>query len=419
MQLIAGLSKTVYWIGNLVFDFLFMVIIMLFSCILIYFYDEFGFFSSNFPMLFLTLILASFNCLLITYFIVNLNVKRELTDILVKWPLIIAGTVCGIYDVIQTLIKTYEPGNFPVPSKDKITVPYSFLLKIVSPPYNVLDTIFQLLNLSITKACREFKMPSELCDSFDSKAYDFAENILAYFLSFILFGALIVLVNYYHNQLARFLESYKAKKDQNKQTDASQTQIAHLSKLDTDPNIDREKELTQLVIETNQLSDNKLVVYDLYKLFGSFKAVNHVHFTVKNEECFGLLGINGAGKTTTFKMIGGSLMRTSGLIKLDGYNFENSPYEYFRRLGYCPQENTHTKRITVIDNLMFYARINGVPNGLIDKTVKTLIEECDLEEHKFKFADKLSGGNMRKLSTAISLIGKKDLILLGKQFLFF
>ena len=113
-------------------------------------------------------------------------------------------------------------------------------------------------------------------------------------------------------------------------------------------------------------------------------------------------------------MIGGSILPTSGSIILDGHTFMGNPHEYYRRLGYCPQENTHTNKITVTDNLLYFARINGVPNNLINKTVKTLIEECDLQDHQFKFAEKLSGGNKRKLSTAISLIGRKDLILLGK-----
>ena len=114
-------------------------------------------------------------------------------------------------------------------------------------------------------------------------------------------------------------------------------------------------------------------------------------------------------------MIGGSVMPTAGSMVLDGYTFDGNPYEYYRRLGYCPQENTHTKRITVTDNLLYYARINGVPRQLLNKTVHTLIEECDLQDHRDKFADNLSGGNMRKLSTAISLIGKKDLILLDEM----
>lgn len=113
-------------------------------------------------------------------------------------------------------------------------------------------------------------------------------------------------------------------------------------------------------------------------------------------------------------MIAGSLFPTAGTIILDRYTFNGNPYEYYRRLSYCPQENTATNRITVTDNLRFYARINGVPSSLINKAVKTLIEECDLQDHQFKFSEKLSGGNKRKLSTAIALIGRKDLILLGK-----
>lgn len=112
-------------------------------------------------------------------------------------------------------------------------------------------------------------------------------------------------------------------------------------------------------------------------------------------------------------MISGSLVPTSGTILMDGFLFNENSTEYYRRLGYCPQENTHTNRITVRDNLFYFARINGIPRVLLKKTVNTLIDECDLKEQQYKFANDLSGGNKRKLSTAISLIGKKALILLG------
>ena len=424
MQIIAGLSKILYWVGNLIFDFLYSFIVIGLSCLAVYLFTADTVLSPHLPELLLTFTLALFNCLLITYFIVNLNFSKELTDTLVKWPLFACGMAIGIYDAVATILHYLEPlknaYKQPPPELDlsKFNVPGHFFFLVISPIYNVLDTLNQVVNQYLYKICFDVYI-TDKCGLINSRDYNFLINLIAYLISILIFGGLIFLVNRKANFILRAVDYFKLD-FQSSATAAvvesrrGRTNMSYLTEL-KDPNVDEEAKLAKQLIETNSMESNILVVHDLYKLYGWLEAVNHLSFTVKRGECFGLLGINGAGKTTCFKMIGGSVMPTSGSIVLDGHTFDSNPYEYYRRLGYCPQENTHTKRITVSDNLLYYARINGVPSSLLNNTVHTLIEECDLQEHRHKFADNLSGGNMRKLSTAISLIGSKDLILLDEM----
>ena len=425
MQLIAGLSKTLYWFGNLIFDLLYSFIILLASCLVILIFDHNQILTPNLTSLLFAFTLTSLNCLLVTYFIINLNFRKELTEIFIKYSLLITGVTLGFIDLFYYFLNAPKITELTSPFvNERSNFAYSFYFKILSPVYNILDTIFQFLNLYWKEHCLA-RLKKEECDLIDSRDYHFENNLAAYLISCAIFGLLIFLVNFYSHLALKLIEGVKISMfridHENLVSSPEQARkevdLKYLANI-KDPNVDRENELSKLLTETNSLQNNVLVVYDLYKLFGGLEAVNHLSFTVKREECFGLLGINGAGKTTTFRMIGGALTPTSGQINLDGYSFETNPFEYYRKLGYCPQENTHTKRITVIDNLKFYARINGVPSSLINATVKALIEECDLQEQQNKFSEKLSGGNMRKLSTAIALIGKKDLILLGGHFFY-
>ena len=82
--------------------------------------------------------------------------------------------------------------------------------------------------------------------------------------------------------------------------------------------------------------------------------------------------------------------------------------------GYCPQFDAIFEFMTVKENLEFYALIKGVKRNLLDKMIKAMIEEMSLEEFVDKISGRLSGGNKRKLSVAISMICNPPIILLDE-----
>ena len=143
-------------------------------------------------------------------------------------------------------------------------------------------------------------------------------------------------------------------------------------------------------------------------------AIKNLNFCVEPGECFGLLGLNGAGKTTTFKCITQELSPSNGSIYINGKDTSNNFDQFILLIGYCPQYEAIFEYMTVYENLEFYARIKGVKENLLDQLVRAMIIEMSLDEYIKKIAGKLSGGNKRKLSVAISLLCNPQIILLDE-----
>ena len=143
-------------------------------------------------------------------------------------------------------------------------------------------------------------------------------------------------------------------------------------------------------------------------------AIKNMSFCVEPGECFGLLGLNGAGKTTTFKCITQEVAPSHGKIYINGRDMRNSFSELSSIFGYCPQFDAIFEYMTVYENLEFYGKIKGVMPQYLDKVVRSMIEEMSLGEFVNKIAGRLSGGNKRKLSVAISFLCSPPIVLLDE-----
>lgn len=145
-------------------------------------------------------------------------------------------------------------------------------------------------------------------------------------------------------------------------------------------------------------------------------AVRDVSFGINFGECFALLGINGAGKTTTFKALTGDVTPTSGEVHIGGFDVQNRiEYSSVRKLiGYCPQFDALFTNLTVKEHLEFYSRIKGVIPSMREIVVNRQLVEMGLEEYKNTHANRLSGGNKRKLSVAMAMIGNPPIVFLDE-----
>jgi len=167
-----------------------------------------------------------------------------------------------------------------------------------------------------------------------------------------------------------------------------------------------------------------LVLTDLRKTFvhrrcgvksgRAFHAVRGISCSVAGGECFGLLGVNGAGKTTTMRMITGHTDLSRGDILVGGYSAETNRDRARQRLGYCPQFDALPDKLTVRETVALYTRIRGISPFSVQKTVQHMIRRMCLEAHQNQLCENLSGGNKRKLSTALALIGSPDVVLLDE-----
>ena len=116
--------------------------------------------------------------------------------------------------------------------------------------------------------------------------------------------------------------------------------------------------------------DNIIEIKDLYKSYGSVKAVQDLSFVVKRGELFAFLGVNGAGKSTTISMICGQLRKDSGSITVCGKSVEKNFDDISRRIGVVFQSSALDQKLAVKDNLRSRAALYGITGKKFEKRVK-------------------------------------------------
>ncbi|KFV93424.1 Retinal-specific ATP-binding cassette transporter, partial [Eurypyga helias] len=159
-----------------------------------------------------------------------------------------------------------------------------------------------------------------------------------------------------------------------------------------------------------------LELQELTKIYAGRQkpAVDRLCVGVRPGECFGLLGVNGAGKTTTFKMLTGDTDVTSGDAVVAGSSILTNISNVHQNMGYCPQFDAIDDLLTGREHLYLYARLRGVPAEEIKRVAEWGIQKLGLPMYADHLAGTYSGGNKRKLSTAIALIGCPPLVLLDE-----
>lgn len=113
-------------------------------------------------------------------------------------------------------------------------------------------------------------------------------------------------------------------------------------------------------------------------------------------------------------MLSGDECPTSGRALLGGYDIISEQGKVRRLLGYCPQFDALLDLLTAREHLELYARIKGVPLAKLRGVVDAKLDEFDLRPFANKLAGRLSGGNKRKLSVAIALIGNPPIVFLDE-----
>lgn len=157
-----------------------------------------------------------------------------------------------------------------------------------------------------------------------------------------------------------------------------------------------------------------LVFKGLTKFYKKKLAVNQLYLAVKPGECFGLLGINGAGKTTTFKMLTGDEQISDGDAFIKGFSTKSQLPKVQSLISYCPQFDALFMDLTGRETLRIFALLRGIPHWQINEVAEKFASELGFLQHLDKQVNAFSGGNRRKLSTALALIGDPSLIFLDE-----
>src|SRR3954454_20162870 len=152
----------------------------------------------------------------------------------------------------------------------------------------------------------------------------------------------------------------------------------------------------------------------LVKTFADFTAVDQIDLEVRQGEIFGVLGPNGAGKTTMLKMLATLLPIDGGHAEIFGHDVRREPHVVRQLLGVTGQYASVDENLTATENLMLFARLQGVPKPTARTTAAGLLEQFDLTEAATKPISAFSGGMRRRLDLAASLITRPPLIFLDE-----
>lgn len=153
---------------------------------------------------------------------------------------------------------------------------------------------------------------------------------------------------------------------------------------------------------------------DLTKKYGTLTAVDQLNLTIQKGEIFGLLGPNGAGKSTTILMMLGLTEPSSGSVRVCGINSTNNPIDVKRKAGYLPEDVGFYDELTALENLMYTARLNRIPDGVALPGAMQLLGRVGLMQAATKKVGKFSRGMRQRLGLADVLIKSPELIILDE-----
>lgn len=152
----------------------------------------------------------------------------------------------------------------------------------------------------------------------------------------------------------------------------------------------------------------------LSKLYGTFKAVDDLSFTVEAGQVLGFLGPNGAGKSTTMKMLTGFLTPTSGTALINGVDVVENSVAARTNIGYLPEGAPSYGEMTVQQFMEFIARARLIDKGKLADTVEKTIAKLNLSEVKYQPIETLSKGFKRRVGLAQAIIHDPQILILDE-----
>lgn len=157
-----------------------------------------------------------------------------------------------------------------------------------------------------------------------------------------------------------------------------------------------------------------IVVENLVKQYGNFRAVDQLSFEVKKGEILGFLGPNGAGKSTTMNMITGYISATEGNVWIDGHNVYDEPELAKRQIGYLPEIPPVYPDMRVKEYLQFVTELKKIPKARRKAEVEEVMEKVRVTHMQNKLIKHLSKGYRQRVGLAQALIGNPQVIILDE-----
>lgn len=157
-----------------------------------------------------------------------------------------------------------------------------------------------------------------------------------------------------------------------------------------------------------------LEISGLSKSYGKKQVLTGVDLVVRPGEIVGLLGPNGAGKTTTASIVAGLTPADAGTVRIDEIDLAAEPRRARRKLGFAPQELGVYPTLTARENLTFFGRLMGVGRRELPERIDEVAARLGITPFLATRAHQLSGGQQRRLHTAMALLHEPDVLWLDE-----
>ena len=382
LQLISGVNSKLYWISNYIFDLVLFTILnlLILFAMLIYSNDASIAYVSTVESGFcviISLILYSMSVLPLSY-IYSFRFDNPST------ALISVATI-NFFTGFVALLAYYIMLNIPLTHNAAVKVRYFFLL---FPPYEIGEC---LLDISTNYYVNNV---------FGSNRSYFSWDVAGKNLVFMSIEAIGYFLLTLFIETSDFAFNY--------------SDTSHIKQSIENNDAVNESNRVELILQSEDEKANyNVITHQLTKIYNyNVVAVKKLSLAVKKGEIFGLLGKNGSGKSTLCGALTCETKATSGTISICGHSLDDD--ETKLSIGYCPQTDTIFESLTVLETLTFYGNIRMIPEDVLNTRVYNLIEKLKLDKFTNTISGNLSGGNKRKLSLAISLIGDPKLLCIDE-----
>ncbi|EAR86885.2 ABC transporter family protein (macronuclear) [Tetrahymena thermophila SB210] len=386
-QLVSGVGIVSYWASNIIMDMVKHIFPAAFCILMVKVYDIDTFMDGNtFSAIVLLMFLYGWSVIpftFVTSFLFGDYGNAQVSAFFINF-------LCGgILPTIVAILRIIE-------STENSGIALGWIFRII-PSFSF---GYGILNIGNRELYNITKMNKEIPSAYE---LDIAGgDIILMFVEGIVYLAILFLIEWAQHigSISRYF--------------SNENSVQYIPK-EQDSDVQKEIDLVAL----SKPQDYSVRVQNLRKVFIPAKnrikvAVDQISFGIKNGECFTLLGVNGAGKTTTFKILSGEIHPTSGSCHINGYDVATQIEQARRNIGYCPQFDALLENLTAYEHLELYAAIKGIPYDLRKPLIKQKIQEMDLIDFENKLAGTYSGGNKRKLSVAIAMLGNPPVVFLDE-----
>jgi len=391
LQIISGVSPYAYWFATLAWDLINYTLPYIMTMIILFIFDIDSLLGEAF--LAVTVIFWMF-CLSVAPFIYCLSFLFDNHSAAQNLTLLLNFLLSVILLIVEVVMDI-------IPSTHDLNYVLRFFYRLL-PPFCFGEA---LAGTVMRKSPSYFAVPPSVW-SFKIAGWP----LVFMFLDFILYSVILMMLEYAstHNTFEAIASYFRPH--------------------DLDFPVEEEEEDSDVRAEREAIQNGRCDDYSTYpivlkgvrKVYPSRMgakphiAVNNLFFSVKKGECFGFLGANGAGKSTTMKVLSGDVYPTSGTAMLGGFDILDQTDSVRRLIGYCPQFDALLPLMTAREHLFMYARIKCVHEAKIAGFVEYLLEKLGLTHLADKPAGTYSGGNKRKLSVGISIVGNPAIVFLDE-----